>query len=347
MSTQFISYIVSLFVSANLSVVAPIQQLAENQVLTQQVSQAETLPETRVADLTQKETETLDNYEADLSQLEGNFPEAAANFYEPNNTKKEAIAIESTVQSNISGSTDVDLYRIDYKANTIIEISVDNEVDMEVEHGNSNEFHVYHLGRTAYATYASQSNDTIYVKLTGDSQEYTLRVQHKQSATMNVKSILQEQSQWCWAASSQIVANVMKNYGFAVKDISQAEIVREIHGNLNNTPAKNIGETRDALGYAISSSGNNTRGFKGVLSEEQLLKNIVVEKEPVVMRVGNGESNGHFVVITGVEIQGNQMFLYVQDPLVVNTIKVSYNDAIRNGYKPNDGRTWNYTVEIL
>lgn len=347
MSTQFISYIISLFISANLSAAMPVQQIAQNQTLIQQVSQAETLPETRVFDLTQKEAEVLDNYEADLSQLEGKFPEAAANFYEPNNTKKEAIAIEGTVQSNISDAADVDFYKIDYKANTIIEISVDNEVNMETEYGNSNEFHVYQLGRTAYATFASQKNDTIYIKLTGDSQDYTLRIEYKQSAVMNVKSIMQEQSQWCWAASSQIVATIMKNYGFAVKDVSQAEIVNQIHGNLDDKPAANIGETRDALGYAIKSSGKSTKGFKGVLSEEQILKNIVVEKEPVVMRVGNGESNGHFVVITGVEIQGNQMFLYIQDPLVSKTIKVSYYDATHNGYKPNDGRVWNYTVEVI
>ena len=65
-------------------------------------------------------------------------------------------------------------------------------------------------------------------------------------AELNVIRYEQEKSNWCWAASIQMVGRYKTKY------VSQESIVQYVKGNLNNTGA-NIEEIKKGIDYV---SGN-------------------------------------------------------------------------------------------
>lgn len=120
------------------------------------------------------------------------------------------------------------------------------------------------------------------------------------SAQMNFVAAAQRNSQWCWAASIQMVLNY---YGVS---ISQEQIVTRTYGtdpygnlpnwtgsfqaitaNLNNWNVDNIGRS-----YSVMASLNWGAPTPAVLLQE------LSQGRPVIVGYSSGQNSGHAIVIT-------------------------------------------------
>ena len=121
------------------------------------------------------------------------------------------------------------------------------------------------------------------------------------SAKMNYFAAGQEQSQWCWAASIQMVLNY---YGV---DISQEQIVARTYGidplgrlpnwtgsfevitaNLNNWSIDNRGRP-----YTVMASLRIGAPTPAILIQE------LSQQNPIIVGYRSGPNSGHAVVVTG------------------------------------------------
>lgn len=137
------------------------------------------------------------------------------------------------------------------------------------------------------------------------------------SAEMNYFVAAQEKSQWCWAASIQMVLNY---YGVA---ISQGQIVARTHGtdpfgrlsdrggrfqeitaNLNNWSIDNKGQL-----YTVRASG-----YSGIPTPAILIQELS-QKRPIIVGYRSGPNSAHAVVITAASFIPSP-----QGPIIVSVV---------------------------
>jgi len=110
-----------------------------------------------------------------------------------------------------------------------------------------------------------------------------------------VMPVSQENSEFCWAASSSFLLNY---YGFAV---NQDQVALRAHGNVAALPGSDA-DIATALNAWIPLPGGSKRvihasRLAGMLTP-QILYNNLITGHPVLVTIMTGPSQGHAVVIT-------------------------------------------------
>jgi hypothetical protein len=120
------------------------------------------------------------------------------------------------------------------------------------------------------------------------------------SATFNYVYSAQANSQWCWAASIQMILNY---YGV---DIAQEEIVRrsfgsDPYGNLPNWPGSFQVITANLNNWGIDANGQRYR-VQAVFGNGPPVPSMLLQElsngQPVLIAYMTGPSSGHAVVAT-------------------------------------------------
>lgn len=128
-------------------------------------------------------------------------------------------------------------------------------------------------------------------------------------------TIVQEQTEWCWAA---VVTAVRNYYGFTT---TQATIVFNAHGNTGNAPGSDRDITISVNDQGIMPDGSvmflHGAELPGMLSP-QILYNNLSTFHPVIVAIVTGASMGHAIVITAAS--------FVQTPNGVAVSSLVYSD---------------------
>jgi hypothetical protein len=106
----------------------------------------------------------------------------------------------------------------------------------------------------------------------------------------NSFAVAQGHSEWCWAASSQLVLTLN---GVST---TQTAIVQRVHGNLQNIPGSDADLTS-----ALTTTRTTAMEHAGFPSSGVLLQELSAER-PVVIEFMTGPNSGHVVVITSVYV---------------------------------------------
>ena len=157
------------------------------------------------------------------------------------------------------------------------------------------------------------------------------------AAELNVPLYGQEKSNWCWVASSRMVAGYK---GYTSK--TQTQICTYVKGGaVNNTGS--IAEVADAIFYA---SNGNLHISTATAAQFPLanIKGAINKYNPVVALVNDGKS-GHFYVIRG--YNGNELLL--NDPLPLNSgmkTLCTYDEFVKGSWSRETRRPYAYACHI-
>ena len=110
---------------------------------------------------------------------------------------------------------------------------------------------------------------------------------------INVTKYSQEMSNWCWAASAQMLGKY-----YTGTKTSQASIVQYVKGSSSSNTAAVDSETRLAISYAVGSSYLVTAS--GVKNYSTLENKIYNQEKPFAIRIRWASGGGHIFVVSGV-----------------------------------------------
>jgi hypothetical protein len=136
------------------------------------------------------------------------------------------------------------------------------------------------------------------------------------TAQFNFVAASQQQTEWCWAASTQMILGW---YGIHV---SQPEIVQRAYGSTGNYPGSD-----QAVSIALNGWGQTANGqfvtirsavYPG-LPPPALLISQLSQEHPVLLGIVSGPTSGHAVVITAASYINSQWgpqitSLVIRDP---------------------------------
>jgi hypothetical protein len=114
------------------------------------------------------------------------------------------------------------------------------------------------------------------------------------AGVVNGFAVSQWQSEWCWAASAQLILNL---YGIPV---TQADLVARSHGNLGNNPGSDMDILAVLNGWVPAAGGSRTvhaTEFPGLLAPQLIINNLT-SGHPILIAIASGPASGHAVVIT-------------------------------------------------
>ena len=148
---------------------------------------------------------------------------------------------------------------------------------------------------------------------------------------LSVPAIVQEMSQWCWAAVSE---SVLEYYGM---DITQTEIADYGTGGVNTwNYLWSSTDTRKGIVYILDHfDGHTYNGFFDAIPLSDVTT-IIDDDRPIIFRWGWDGGGGHFLVIHGVE--GNN--IHYMDPMF------GYAVALYDWMVDGANHTWTDTCEI-
>ena len=151
-------------------------------------------------------------------------------------------------------------------------------------------------------------------------------------AALAVSYMPQLESQWCWAAVTQMVLAYNSN------TVSQSQIASHEFGVNDNFPAT-AGQIQSDLKY-FSDGTINAQISTGPLSFDQIVDKISHNIPIIVQYEYVADKTGHFAVIYGYDEGGN---LLMDDPFY-GQLTVPYRDA--NPYLPPGGEimVWRFTI---
>ena len=152
------------------------------------------------------------------------------------------------------------------------------------------------------------------------------------SGKMNYVAASQQKSQWCWAASIQMVLGY---YGVAISqdDIVARSYGADYNGNLPDWPGSfqtitanlnNWGIDRNGQRYTVSASMGWGAPPPNVLAQE------VAEGRPVILAYRSGPASGHAVVCTAVNFT-NSYYGTMINSIVVRDPCPSYANRMNYG----------------
>ena len=168
----------------------------------------------------------------------------------------------------------------------------------------------------------------------------------------NLVAHRQERSNWCWAASAQMV---LSSYGL---QISQERIVQQIHGNIGDRPGTDEEITATLNGSALLPSGkalvHATLGH-GFPSSDLLIEELS-HGRPMVIALDTRQI-GHAVVVTaaGIVTSGSGSYirsLVVRDPWpsqehIATGGRVEYDDVALESFAAKVSSYWTVHVSIV
>ena len=163
-----------------------------------------------------------------------------------------------------------------------------------------------------------------------------LLVSNALAVELNVPLYGQEKSNWCWVASSQMVAGY-KGY----RSKTQTQICTYVKGGAVNDSGS-IAEVADAIFYA----SNGNLHISTATAAQFPLANIksAIDKSNPVTALVNKSGSGHYYVIRGY----NGSTLLLNDPLPLNSgkrVSCTYT-AFCNGSWSGDNRPYAYACHI-
>lgn len=131
---------------------------------------------------------------------------------------------------------------------------------------------------------------------------------------LDVQQVQQQKNHWCWAASSQMVANYLTN-----STKTQREIVKYVKYTTGNssTMYPDTGGNADEMVKAVKYATNNI--YKGEIINRALsydeIKNQINHNKPIICSFSRGNS-GHAVVIYGYDTgeDGTEQQVFIMDP---------------------------------
>jgi hypothetical protein len=174
---------------------------------------------------------------------------------------------------------------------------------------------------------------------------FTLQAQEEYSTKLDIADIRQEQTNWCWAASTQCV---LAYYGYSKEQCEIAEYARthSVWHNYGSTPCCEDASQgcnkgglacfeEDMLFDILLHFGNIKSECKGIITTSQIQYYLKLHRPFLIRRVKNGMT-GHVVVGYGIEFF--PVVVWVMDPL-----KGNYGGFIPLTYeKLKDDGTWKW-----
>ncbi len=160
---------------------------------------------------------------------------------------------------------------------------------------------------------------------------------------LDVDQIYQEKTNWCWAASAEMVLEYyghnetqqnIANYGTP----TQSNTWNWLYGSSSNPTRRGVDRILDHLGNI------DTIRKKCRLSLDEIWQQIVAENDPFVMRWAWTSGGGHSLVGCGwVFLPPNIPWIELNDPWYGNSVS-SYSWVI--GGQPGDDREWTHSLII-
>ncbi|MFA7326307.1 MAG: papain-like cysteine protease family protein [Candidatus Kapaibacterium sp.] len=150
--------------------------------------------------------------------------------------------------------------------------------------------------------------------LNTNAQQITVGVP---SGVVNFYSAKQNSSQWCWAASIQMV---LTGYGV---NISQEQIVYRTYGTDDYGNLPNWGGSLESIHYNLNNWGIDSYGYaytvqalmgRGAPTPATLIEQLINQR-PVIIAYKTGPNSGHAVVVTAVSYYLSQI-----GPIITNII---------------------------
>ena len=315
---------------------------------------------------------------------------------EPNDTIQTASTFgpDDNGQGTISSTTDVDYFKFTVPSNnTVAAISLSGlqagmDYDFDVRNSSNtlisqvktspgSATRLAHDNRREY--YKNFSAGTYYVRVftrnARTNRTYTLSVDLSEYGTtfqINVDSIAQKKSNWCWAAVAETLGKFIvkrESLGASTTTRDQLNCVGLIkHNNPNlsysqlvNQGANDDNEFRRAVQYVAD---NNQYSNRFVIfrpyaySVAQIHSRLFEYRMPIAIGISNNQTgsgySGHYLIIMGIKASTNT--IYIRDPYNTSHMNssggpaiarsVNYYDLVSNGYIPGtDNRTYQMTLE--
>ncbi len=171
------------------------------------------------------------------------------------------------------------------------------------------------MARAQYRMAAAKYDDAVYVGIQPDTFRYFASPQHN--------------SNWCWAASLQMIFNY---YGI---DITQEQIVARSYGLNSNGPLPNCTGNWEVITANLNnwSVDNDGRQYivRAVFNPGPPDPNYLIEqlslKRPILIGYQSGPNSGHAVVITGCSYTEGYYGPVIQSIVVSDPWPSDYNIA--------------------
>lgn len=138
------------------------------------------------------------------------------------------------------------------------------------------------------------------------------------TATVAVKRVTQEKSNWCWAASS---VSAMYHYN---KSVTQSQFVKKVKGNTNNVGGSVANVKAGLKAYGLSSSNASALTFTQV-------KQDINASRPIIAGWKWNTNGGHMVVVNGWDTgTGKEKYVQYMDPFYGKYYSVLYSTLKSN-----------------
>ena len=142
---------------------------------------------------------------------------------------------------------------------------------------------------------------------------------------LNIDEVIQEKTNWCWAASAQCVSDYLGGDG-----LSQSKIVKNVKGKNVNEGA-NAKEQKQALNV----DGIDTNYTSSNISFSKIKKMIGEWSSPILVHIEWSSGGAHAVVIYG--YYDDSKAISYMDPWGDNS---RWNFSSYSNFKSNDDFTW-------
>lgn len=156
---------------------------------------------------------------------------------------------------------------------------------------------------------------------------------------LNVTKYSQEKSNWCWAASAQMLGKY-----YTGSKIDQSNIVYHVKGSTTVNETAYDDETRSAISYAVGSSYLVTRS--GVKSYASLENAIYNKSKPFAIKVVWSGGGAHILVVSGVNGFTSDLFHLINPSASRPNAWYSYNALVNGATFPNDTGTYVSTFMV-
>lgn len=151
------------------------------------------------------------------------------------------------------------------------------------------------------------------------------------AATLDVSRVKQAKTNWCWAATSEMVGT----YVNSASSRTQWDVVAYIKGS--NYP--NVGGTTSNIKNGIKYASNNTVTYTSgsTLSWSKHTSNIN-DGYPIAVWMNWDSDGAHALVCAGTKTSSGSNYLYIIDPWENNTSEWYKYDSLKNGTTIQSGK---------
>ena len=150
---------------------------------------------------------------------------------------------------------------------------------------------------------------------------------------LNITSNVQEETEWCWAATSKTVISWLKSVSPVP---TQSDIVRKVKGRVINEAANNAEDLASLTKFNVSNASK-----KSYIEFSSIKTYITGWKSPIKTGISTGIS-GHSHVIYGYYENGSIKSIRYMDPS--SKAPARFNSMSYEQYKNNNKWRWIWTI---